>query len=113
MAIKLSTLAKEESTYIITAFFKDENNNNVIPKTILWSLSDINGNIINGKEDIIISEMNYSIDIVLYGDDLVLPDENDPWRLLLIKATYDSSLGNDLPLNSEARFKIINYKNIE
>ena len=112
MTIDLNVLAKEESTYIISSNFKDENDQAVIPKTIHWSLSDIDGIIINSREDVEITNLDSSVDILLSGDDLALPDESNPWRILIIKATYNSTLGVNLPLNEECRFKIVNWQNI-
>jgi hypothetical protein len=55
------------------------------------------------------------IDINLYGDDLAIQaGETAPlvWRYLIVRVTYDSDAGEDLPLNDEAIFPLNNLKYI-
>lgn len=77
-----------------------------VPKTASWSLYDINEVIVNGKEDEPISSLAASITIVLSGLDLDA-SVNDELRRLVVKGTYDSALGTDLPFVKEVQFHII------
>lgn len=110
MPVTLETHAKEESTYVITANFTDEEGDAVVPKTITWTLSNTAGVVINNREDESIVTPAAELDIALSGDDLqILPGEaNQGVRTLTVKATYDSDLGNDLPLNGSVRFIVDN-----
>jgi hypothetical protein len=110
MPAQLSTEAIEESTYPVTVSFTDEAGAAVIPTAATWTLSDKNGNVVNSREDVVISSLAASVTIVLSGDDLAL--SNGRIRKLTIKATYNSSLGNGLPLKDEVTFLITNLVNV-
>jgi len=108
MAIKLETSAREEGTYVITCSFTDEEGQDVVPNNnLVWTLKNRAGEVINERENISISPAT-SITVVLYGNDLLLPDEKDFFRIFLIEGTYNSSLGNDLPIREAAEFPISN-----
>jgi len=106
MTTELTTHAKEKSTYIITASFTDEDDAAVAPKTLTWTLTDDQGDVINGREDVEVSSPSSSEDIVLSGDDLALQsgETSRGVRILTVEGTYDSDAGSDLPLNDEIRF---------
>jgi len=111
MATKLTTKAEDKGTYVVTATFKDEDGNAVTPNWIKWTLTDERGNVINSREDVSVSSPASSIDIILKGDDLKFSDS--PKRRLIIRSEYDSSLDDDLPLNSQAEFEINDIQWIE
>lgn len=107
MAITLSTHAVEESTYVITVSFTDEDDNAITPITLTWTLVDTKGTVINSREDVVIGTPSSSEDIVLSGDDLQITGSNDNRkRILAVEATYDSDAGSDLPLKQETQFII-------
>lgn len=112
MPTYLTTTAEEESTYIVTAAFTDEDGNDAVPDTITWTLTDIAGNVINSRAAVSYNSPASSVDIVLSGDDLALQagETGNVVRVLTIEATYDSDAGSDLPLKDTATFLI---KNIE
>lgn len=99
--------AIEKSTYVITVSFTDENGAAVTPDAGLnWSLTDMNGNYINSRQDVVISPAT-SVNVVLSGDDLKLTGAKDSGRrVLTVQGTYDSTLGSDLPLKGETQFDI-------
>ena len=127
MATELTGIAKEESTYVVNAAFTDEDGDAVVPASMVWSLTDKDASIVNSREDVAVTPLASSSDIVLSGDDLVvtadeiteaLQDPNigiDPIlvdRFITFVGTYDSTLGNGLPLTGEFKFKIENYVNV-
>lgn len=102
---KLVVEAVEESTYVITVSFTDESGAAVAPNAgLAWTLTDINGTIINARSAVAITPAE-SVDIVLSGDDLALSGDNAQ-RLVTVQGTYDSSLGADLPLKEEVHFTV-------
>ncbi len=107
MAI-LTSLALEESTYVITASFTDEDGAAVVPNTatVTWTLTDLDGTVINLRSAVAVSSAS-TITIVLSGDDLsLLVSDDSGVRKVLVQAQYDSSIGSDLPLNDEVQFTI-------
>jgi len=111
MPILINDKANERSTYVLTITFKDEDNDVVIPNasSIKWTLTDSEGNIVNGRDQVSIVSAS-TIRIILTGLDLAIGgDLLDTERKLLIEATYDSSLGMNLPLTEEITFSINNF----
>lgn len=98
--------AREESTYAITVAYTDENGDAVTPTAVTWTLMDGAGTVINGRSAVSIATPSTSNTIVLKGDDLAVSDAGQLERVLLIEATYDSSLGSGLPLKKEYRFHV-------
>ncbi len=109
----LSTVAGEESTYIVTCTFTDEDDVAMTPNTVTWQLTDMRGNVINNRTAV--SEAAAEVvNIVLSGDDLsLLTDTNDTTRIVTVWGTYDSATyGNGLKYTDEVRFAIENYVGI-
>ncbi|RLG68958.1 hypothetical protein DRN93_01445 [archaeon] len=97
----------EESTALLSLTLKDEEGNVVVPKTLKWSLSDAEGNIINNRDEVDVSAPASTTKILLYGEDLALIDESDDgFRIITIQATYDSDNGTDLPFIDQIGFYI-------
>lgn len=113
MSTKLR-IAKEKSTYMVIVSFFDEAEAAEDVKTMKWTLTDTGGNIINSREDVVVTDPGSVETIVLSGDDLAIIDATDDGkRLFTVEATYDSTLGNDLPLNGEANFTVVDLTAIE
>jgi len=112
MSYALPLKAIEESTYIITANFIDENGEAFSPVTLNWSLTDPSGNIINDREDVVVESPESTEHIVLSGDDLAIGTNYPCWRRFCLSGTYDSTLGNGLPINSVALFQIITLADV-
>lgn len=101
--------AIEKSTYIVAAKFRDEAGNAVTPETVTWTLSDANGDTVNGRLDV--SETPAStVSIVLSGDDLAILPSVSNERIVTIEATYNSEYGTGLPLKAKASFNVVNLE---
>lgn len=115
MAIELlTTEAIEKSSYVITAVFRDEDRDLVVPDSITWTITDKNGTVINNREDEAVSVPASSVDIVLSGDDLsLLSGESSAVkaeRRFTIEAVYNSDLANNLPLRDSVKFYVRNLQ---
>lgn len=111
MPTTLTADAIEQSTYVITASFTDEDGAAVTPNAGLkWHLTDKNGTHINSRQDVTITPAS-TITILLKGADLAI-DEDKTTRYLTIEGTYDSSLGSALPIKEQVQFDIIGLKAI-
>jgi len=109
MATNLTVSAVEESTYIVSAAFTDEDGTAVTPSTVTWTLTDMDGTIINSREDV--SETPAStVYIVLTGDDLAVTGTRT--RTVTVSATYDSTYGTGLSLKAAAVFNLENLISI-
>lgn len=110
MPTKLTVDADEESTYVVSAAFTDEDGDSVVPSSVTWTLTDWLGNVVNSRENVTITPAA-SVDIVLSGDDLAIGTHGIN-RRVTVRATYNSSAGTGLPLRAECYFQISNLKNV-
>ena len=105
--------AGEKSTLVITATITDENGDPETPTAATWTLSDLDGNVINSRDAVAIAVPASEMDIVLSGNDLALQSATDTGRrAFLLKATYNSALANNLPLNEEIQFDVLDFVKI-
>ena len=108
MPATLTIHAKEESTYIITVSFTDEDDAAAIPNTIVWTLSNTAGTIVNALQNVAVAVPAAEIEIVLSGNDLQLlaGEVNQGIRVFTVEAVYDSVLKANLPLKGSVRFVV-------
>ena len=106
MPITLSLKAIEEGTYGLECVFTDELGTIIVPSSsIAWTLTDEFGTVVNSRLNVMVAAAG-TIDIVLYGDDLAMPNPEFQTRLITVETTYSSNLGSGLPLKDQARFSI-------
>jgi hypothetical protein len=105
MPTVLTSKAIEESTYIITAAFTDEDGNAVTPNSLAWTLTDDQGAVINSRENVSLTP-GESVQIVLSGDDLALAENDSRRRRVLVEGVYDSNAGSGLAIRDEVVFVI-------
>ena len=103
MSVTITTHAIEQSTYIITAQFKDADDATVTPNSIAWTLTDRDGTIQNGRDAVALTAAT-TVTIVLSGTDLTLVTGGDELKIMYFDVDYDSTEGTGLPLKEEARF---------
>jgi hypothetical protein len=100
-------MATEESTYVVTISFTDEDGDPVVPTAIAWTLTDNEGTVVNGRSAVSVAVPAASVEIVLQGADLVVADPAESVeRRMIVRATYNSSLGIGLPLNDSCLFLV-------
>ena len=95
----------EGSTYIVKLTYYDEDGVAETPATMTWTLTDRSGTVINSRSDIAIAAPSTSNNIVLSGADLTI-GAGGAERVLMAEGTYNSTLGNGLPLRDECWFVI-------
>lgn len=100
--------ATDKSTFPITVKLNDGDTppQPLTPKSVTWTLTNIEGRIINNREEQAVTPPASEFEVVLFGDDLNYGDGAE--RVLLIEAVYDSDQGSDLPLRDQCRFEIEN-----
>lgn len=107
----LEEKAVEEGTYPIIVEFHDGDGAPIIPNAGLsWTLTDADGNVINNRSEQPLPSQS-SVTIPLKGADLALPNPKKTKRILLVEGTYNSDMGNDLPLLDEVTFYITDLVN--
>ena len=79
----------------------------VIPTAITWSLTDRIGTVINARTAVPFTPPAASIEILVSGDDLAVPEPSDTVRKFLLEWVYTSAtLGAGIPAKAEVTFKI-------
>jgi hypothetical protein len=102
MTVELQTKATENSSYVVTVSFEDEDGDAVIPNEITWTLKDEDtGLVVNSRTAVSIATPAASNDILLKGDDLEPLTLTSKKLIMTVNATYDSALGTDIPLVGE------------
>ncbi len=107
----LESAASEEGTYTIKFTFKDEDKtviDNANLTSLFWWLTDLSGNVINGKSEIEVSSIVNPWYLTLSGDDLqmgVIKEDYD-FRLVTLRGTYNSDRGLGLDLTYSVMFKV-------
>jgi len=111
---KIATVAGEESTFAVSATFTDDAGTPVAPDTLTWTLSDLAGSIINGRNQVSVASPAATTTIVLSGADLVLQvgEVSHGSRRFTVEGTYTSSLGAGLPITGECEFVIQDFINV-
>ena len=112
MPVKLDTHAREEGTYHVVAAFTDEDGNGIAPTAITWTLSDSDGNTINGRSAVVVASPATSNVITLAGTDLAVVAGQSLERLFLIEWSYNSSYGTGLVDREQATFMIDDLKKV-
>lgn len=106
--IEIDLKPREKGTVVLTVGFLDEDGVAVVPSSITWHLTDVNGLEVNGLVDKDFSPPAEVIEIVLTADDLALGGGPLGYtRVFSVTAPYASTLGS-LVINEEARFDIEN-----
>lgn len=105
--IVLTTPANEQSVFWITVSFFDEDTNAMAPDVATWTLTDLEGNLINSREDVAIDTPDTSEVIELSGNDLAVDGNDIVERLLTLEGTYTSvTYGASKPFKFQIKFPI-------
>jgi hypothetical protein len=87
----LDTIAKEKSSFGITVVFTNELGVAMTPLTLTWSLTKVDGTVINSRDDVAATP-GTSVTFYMSGDDLVVDEVEDfVRRVFTIKGTWDST----------------------
>jgi predicted NAD/FAD-dependent oxidoreductase len=109
MPFTSSTHFIEESSGCVTIRFRDRDDQPVTPNGANWTLTDEDGAVINSRENILISSPATQEEILLQGNDLAISSGfsgTAEKRIFTVQASYDSDLGNGLPLNDQLVFYV-------
>ena len=105
--IVLTTPANEQSVYWVTVGFLDEDNNAMAPDVATWTLTDLMVNLINAREDVVITTPETSEVLELSGDDLAVDGNDIVQRLVTLEGTYTSvNYGASKPFKIQIQFPI-------
>ena len=109
----LDKIAQEEGTYPVKFIFKDSLRQEIEAAAITavsWWLTDMTGTIVNSKSEVLVAVITNPLYLIISGDDLQILDKDNGYenRLITLKGTYDSDLGNALPFTYAVSFSLLN-----
>ena len=102
----LTEIAKAGGTYVVGVSFSDEDGNSVTPDSATWTLTDSDGDVVNNRQDVNISSLSESIEILLQGADLTTGGRSLAELKFTISALYQSDLGSNLVLIQQAKIPV-------
>ena len=122
MATELPVKAAEQGTLVLEGTAKIGTTGIVPNGDVTWTLTKLDGTIINSRQDVSVTASGSLITIALSDNDLAIFSD-DPVaivdlpnvgpiqlktgrRVLLVEFTYDSSVGNDLPVKNQVFFTV-------
>ena len=112
MPTRLKEKAVERSTFGVIIGFYDTLKQPVTPNAVQWTLTDRYGTVINQRERVSLLDLAPEMEIVLSGADLqVVP--TGVTRVLTVEGYYDSSLGQNLPVNDVCIFEVIDLLKVK
>ncbi len=110
-SVQLAYIADEESTMKVKFTFLDADGDGDIPATLAWTLSTLDGTVVNSRTSVNVAVPAAETTITLSGDDLGIlsaPADFDPnyveWRILTIVGTDSGSS----PITKSAQFAVRN-----
>lgn len=103
MTIQIKDTVPAKSTAGFEVSFFDEDNAAAVPDTIVWTLYNKDRDVVNGREGVTVTPA-HTVTITVSGNDNLYTDGQV--RIIEVTATYDSSLGQNLPMVDEIVYKI-------
>lgn len=104
------THADEGSTLAVTVTLKDEDGdaiNAAAVTALTWTLTTLDGTVINSREDVAVGSITNPVTVVLSGDDLPFSGSGaSVWLELTVEGTYNSDLGTGLPVTGSCQFQV-------
>jgi len=86
----IEEIANEGSSFYPTIYFWDEEGAAMTPTTLYWSLTDMNGNVINSRSAVNVAAPGTSLTIALGSADLVVLGNDIASRLITTYGTFTS-----------------------
>ena len=109
----LDRVAQEEGTYPVKIIFRDTLRQLIDADAITaisWWLTDMGGTVINGRSEVTVDTIINPLYLIPQGDDLQILNKVNGYeeRLITLKGTYDSDLGNAFPFTYAFSFTLLN-----
>jgi len=102
----------EEGTAVFRLICKDETGTLVIPATLKWDLTALDGTVIAYNQTIAVPASTYYLPVFVTNLRMLDGESSYGERLLTFRGTYNSSNGSNLPLHKQIKFRIQNLRMI-
>ena len=102
MPAVISTHARERGHYTVSITFYDEDNALVTPTNLLWTLTDMDGNVINNRDAVTVTPSESTENDILGSADTVIVAGQINERLFLAEWIYNSTYGTGITSKKQA-----------
>lgn len=103
----IEEIAEEGSSFYPTIEFLNEADAAMTPTVLHWSLTDMQGNVINSRTQVEVAAPSTSLTIALSGADLAVMGKDIASRLITCWGTYTSDVhGAGMTFLFQAKFNI-------
>ncbi len=100
----------EQGMLAVTVAYKDHAGTAVIPATMAWKLTSVNGtSVINSRSSVSVASLSTTNTVVLNGSDLPTNGSDRP-LLLTFQGTYNHAIGSALNIKESVRFWVDDLK---
>lgn len=104
-----SPVGRKRSSAVIRVNFKNEYGSPIVPKSATWTLTKVDGTVVNDRYRVSIADLAASVDVRLSGLDLAVSRGRAVQdRVFTVEAVYDSDYESDIPLNDACIFSVEN-----
>ncbi len=110
MPVEVNDKIAEGGPAFIKGIFRDEESVLVVPASLKWTLTDDEGEVVNGRSGVAVAVPATSNTVVISGADTTVSSGRRR-RYFLFEGTYVSDVGT-LPLTGEVTFLIDDYRGI-
>lgn len=88
----------------------DENGDALVPTAATWTLTDLEGSVINSRTDVAISPLASEMTVLMSGDDLAISDATNEYEIELFtfEGTYDPGDASAAPIRESGEFPVYN-----
>jgi len=104
--ITLAERPNKSAAIVLRVTFRDMDNALFTPTSCVWSLTDPDGAVVNGRDRVSVSVSGNFHDFLISGNDIKYADGE--YRTFLVEGLYNSSFGSGIPFREEAKFYIQN-----
>lgn len=86
----------------------DESGDPLIPTAAKWTLTDLEGTVINLRQDVAITPLASEMVVLLSGDDLPIVDDSNEYELKLFtfEGEYDPGDASAAPIRESGEFPV-------
>lgn len=86
----------------------DENGDALTPTAATWTLTDLEGTVINSRTDVAITPLASEMTVILSGNDLPIADTANEYeiKLFTFEGTYDPGDASAAPIRESGEFPV-------
>lgn len=108
MPMILTGRANEGGSVGMKIIIVDEDGDDLIPTAATWTLTTLDGTVINSRQDVAITPLAAEMTVLMSGDDLQILDQSNEYelRLFTFEGEYDPGDASAAPIKESGEFPV-------